>query len=158
MPFMLKEFLSKIKNGLRQKEINSYTKSLIFSMRAAIFNAKSKNKQMSFNDLIRIAIPLRGKGWKFLKTQDGDDYFMYKNTEEVKIGKNDTFANVLSSIADVEIRSMYFGVINKNYMNVKNSGELMLQGLGESKIIEKIIREKLNKYTEDELQDWKIKK
>lgn len=155
---MLKNFWQKIKNRLREKEINGYAKGLIFSMRAAIFNAKSKNPQMSFNDLIRIAIPLRSKDWKFLKSQNDSDYFIYKNTEEMKIEKNDSFADILSNIANIEICSMYFGVINKNYMSIKDSGKFMLKGLGESEMIEKIIRNEVNKYSEDDLQTWRTKK
>lgn len=155
---MLKNFWQKVTTKLREKEINSYAKRLIFSMRAAIFNAKSKNPQMSFNDLIRMAIPLHSKDWKFLKSQNDSNYFAYKNTEEMKIEKNDSFADILSNIADTEIRSMYFGIINKNYMSVKESGEFMLKGLGESKMIEKIIRNEVSKYSEDDLQNWRTKK
>ena len=154
---MLKEFWRKLKTRLREKEINSYAKGLIFSMRAAIFNAKSKNPQMDFNSLVRLAIPLRSKDWQFLKSQNDDDYFVYKDSEKIKIGKNDDFANILSNIADTEIRSMYFGVINKNYMGIKDSGQFMLQGLAESEMIEKIIIEEVSKYSENDLQNWRKK-
>ena len=33
----------------------------------------------------------------------------------------------------------------------------MLKGLGESEMIKKIIREEVSKYTEDDLQNWRIK-
>ncbi len=155
---MLKNFWQKITAELREKEINCYAKKLIFSMRAAIFNAKSKNPQMSFNDLIGMAIPLRSKDWKFLKSQNDSNYFVYKNMEEMKIEKNDSFTDILSCIADIEIRSMYFGIINKNYMSIKDSWQFMLKGLRESKIIEEIIRNEVSKYSEDDLQNWRTKK
>jgi len=152
---MLKKFWQKIKAKLREKEINSYAKGLIFSMRAAIFNAKSKNPQMSFSDLIGMAIPLRSKDWKFLKSQNNSNYFVYKNTEEMKIEKNDSFTNVLSNIANIEICDMYLSVINKNRMSIKDSGQFMLKGLGESEIIEKIIKNEVSKYSENDLQNWR---
>ncbi len=154
---MLKKIWQKIRRKIREKEINGYAKGLIFSMRAAIFNAKSKNPQMSFNDLIRMAIPLRSKGWEFFKSQNDSDYFVYKNTEKMEIEKSDSFADILSNIANIEICDMYFGVINKNYMGIKDSGQFMLKGLGESEMIEKIIRNEVSKYSEDDLQNWRTK-
>ncbi|MFA5175505.1 MAG: hypothetical protein WC430_03785 [Patescibacteria group bacterium] len=152
---MLKNLWQKLKDKLRQKEINSYAKGLIFSMRTAVFNAKSKNPQMDFDGLVRLAIPLRSKDWRFLKSQNDSDCFVYKDSEKVKIEKNHDFADVLCAIADTEIQNMYFGTINKNYMSVKDSGQFMLQGLGESEMIEKIIREELTKYSNDDLKNWR---
>lgn len=155
---MFKNFWQNLKRKIRQKEINSYAKGLIFSMRAAIFNAKSKNPQMEFNSLVRLAIPLYSKSWRLLESRDNYDLFIYKDLEKIKIEKNVDFTDVLTTIADTEIRSMYFGVINKNYMNIKDSGQFMSQGLGESEMIEKIIREEIKKYFKDDLQNWRTKK
>lgn len=155
---MLKRIWQKIRRKIREKEINGYAKGLVFSMRAAIFNAKSGNPQMGFNDLIKIAISLRSKDWKYLESKNDTSYFIYKNTERMKIEKNDTFVNILSNIADIEIRTMYFGLLNKNWMNIRNSGQLILEGLGESEMVEQIIRNEVSKYSEDDLQNWRIKK
>ena len=146
---MLKKFWRKLRT-------KSYAKGLIFSMRAAIFNASSKNPQMDFKSLIKIAIPLYSKDWQFLKSQN-NNYLIYKDSEKIKIEENDDFAEIIIAIADTEIRNMHFGVIKSKNISIEDSGQLILRGIEESGMIAEIIREEINKYSEDDFKNWRKK-
>lgn len=149
-------FFKKIAGKFREWEVRNYAKSLVFAIRAAIFNAKSKNPNLSLNDLIKMALSNRN-GWKLLETKNGITYFIYKDSEKIEVRDSDSFADIVSDIANVEICNMYFSVINKNWMSIKESGKFMLKGLSESEMVEKIIREEINKYSEKELQHYRDK-
>ncbi len=151
-------FLNKIFSRIREREVSSYAKGLIFAMKTGIFRAKSQNPDVNFNELVKVTLSYR-KDWEFLEDKDNASNFIYKKSEKIEIKSYDSFADVLCKIADVEIRNMYFKTIDKINPSVKGTGNLMLKGLAESEKIERIIRAEISKYSEEELEEegeWEV--
>jgi len=128
-----------IKNKIRMKLVEHYAKGLVLAMRSAVSVVATKNPSLDLNRCIEIAL-LDRRGWKSVINKNPNyEKFVFKNEEYILINEKDSFADVLCKIADVEVRDMYFKLIDR--VDIKTGGKLMLRGLNESEIIERIIRE-----------------